>query len=68
MFLPPLRAHLVLLVVYVANISAAPPINVPPDSSFAITSTPGPTFSGGSVNDTPGYTTNLRANAFDPQS
>ena len=49
MFPPPLRAHFVLLIVYVANISAAPPLNVPPESSFATTSTLSPTFSSGLV-------------------
>ena len=64
-FLPPFRAPLALLVTYVAAVSAASPINAPPERSFAMTSPPGSrsTASGGSVGRVRGYTMNLQANA-----
>ena len=39
-FPPPLRAPLALLITYVAAVSAAPPINAPPEGSFSIVSPP----------------------------
>ena len=70
MFPPPFYTRLALLIVYVAAVSAAPRINAPDGSSFAITSPPDspPTFGGSSVNRVPGYTMTLRANASDPRS
>ena len=66
MFPPALRAQLLLVIIYVAAVSAAPPTNPLPEGPFAIASRPGsrPTSSGGSVSCVSGYTMNLRTNGF----